>query len=155
MSTIAVIDYGMGNLHSIAKALEHVSGARIVITDDPELLRSADRLVFPGQGAIGQCMQKLKLRELDQLLLELMIQKPTLGICLGLQALLEFSEENGGTQGLGLIPGRVQRFSPQLTLEEEDAMVAEAEGADVDEAEEAETTEESADSDSDSDSAEG
>jgi len=115
MSTIAVIDYGMGNLHSIAKALEHVSGARIMITDDPELLRSADRLVFPGQGAIGQCMQKLKQRELDQLLLELMIQKPTLGICLGLQALLEFSEENGGTQGLGLIPGRVRRFSSQLT----------------------------------------
>jgi len=109
--TIAVIDYGMGNLHSIAKALEFVApSARVQITDDPNQLRSADRLVFPGQGAIGHCMEKLHQRGLNTLIPELAASKPLLGICLGLQALLDFSDENGGTPALAWARGQIRRF---------------------------------------------
>lgn len=111
MATIGVIDYGMGNLHSIAKALEHVaSGQRIVVSYDPAKLRKADRLVFPGVGAIGQCMAELRRLELDQLIREIAGQRPLLGICLGMQAMLSRSEENGGVDALGLFAGQVKRF---------------------------------------------
>ncbi len=111
MATIAVIDYGMGNLRSVAKALEHVDDrARVSITHDPEEILRADRVVFPGQGAIGDCMSELQRLELRDVILEAAHSKPFLGICLGLQALLEFSDENGGVAGLGLLPGRVRHF---------------------------------------------
>lgn len=111
MATIGVIDYGMGNLHSIAKALEVAAdGQRVLVSYDPDKLRKADRLVLPGVGAIGQCMAELKRLELDQLVRELAGKKPLLGICLGMQVLLSRSEENGGTAGLDLIPGEVKRF---------------------------------------------
>lgn len=114
MATIGVIDYGMGNLHSIAKALEHVAGGqRVVVSYDPEKLRKADRLVFPGVGAIRHCMDELRRLELDQLIRELAGQRPLLGVCLGMQAMLTRSEENGGTDALGLFAGLVKRF-PEL-----------------------------------------
>lgn len=111
MASIAVIDYGMGNLRSVAKALEHVDDrSRVEITYDPERILRADRVVFPGQGAIRDCMAELHRLELDQAVLEAAQQKPLLGICMGMQALLDFSEENGGVQALGLFPGRVRHF---------------------------------------------
>jgi glutamine amidotransferase len=105
VQTVAVLDYGMSNLRSVAKALAHVGGnCRIAVTDRPEEILRADRLVFPGQGAIGECMRNLsRLGECAR-------SKPYLGICLGLQCLMERSEEDSGTAGLGLIPGRVARF---------------------------------------------
>jgi glutamine amidotransferase len=115
MSSVAVIDYGMGNLHSIAKALQHADPAvRVVVTGEPKDLLSADRVVFPGVGAIRDCMQALQQRQLIPVLAELAASKPVLGICLGMQALLEESEENDGTACLGLLPGRVVRFQEGL-----------------------------------------
>jgi glutamine amidotransferase len=112
MQTVAVIDYGMSNLRSVAKAVEFVAegGARVEILDDPDRILAADRIVFPGQGAMGRCMETLRARGLDGVLLECVRTKPFLGICLGLQTLMEYSEEDGGTRGLGVIPGRVLRF---------------------------------------------
>ncbi len=111
MSTVAVIDYGMGNLHSIAKALQHVDPqTRVLVTSDPGQMRTAGRVVFPGVGAIRDCMAALRERELVSVLGELAAAKPFLGICLGMQALLEESEENDGVACLGLLPGRVRRF---------------------------------------------
>ena len=111
MNTVAVIDYGMGNLRSVCKALEHVSDSvRVQLTSKPDDLLRADRIVFPGQGAIGGCVTALDELGLRAVLLQVMQTKPFLGICLGLQALYEFSEEGGGTQGLGVIKGRVPLF---------------------------------------------
>jgi imidazole glycerol-phosphate synthase subunit HisH len=111
MATIGVIDYGMGNLHSIAKALERVSaGERVEVSYDPDKLRRADRLVLPGVGAIRHCMDELQRLELIGLIREAAGQVPMLGICLGMQAMLAHSEENGGTVALGLFPGEVRRF---------------------------------------------
>ncbi len=111
MPTVAVIDYGMGNLHSVAKALEHVAPeARVVVTGEAGAVRAADRIVFPGQGAIGQAMEALARSGLDEVVRGLFGRRPFLGICLGLQALMRWSEEDGGTAGLGLLPGEVRRF---------------------------------------------
>lgn len=113
MKTIAIIDYGMGNLRSVQKALEHVaSSARVCVSSDPEVLRRADSVVFPGQGAISGCFTALGERGLREVVLEAAARKPFLGICLGLQALFEKSEEGGGVEGLGLLSGRVRLFSP-------------------------------------------
>jgi glutamine amidotransferase len=112
MSSVAVIDYGMGNLHSIAKALQHAhSKTAVIVTDNPETILKADRVVFPGVGAIRDCMNALADRDLVTIIERAAASKPLLGICLGMQALLEESEENGGTACLGLIPGRVVRFT--------------------------------------------
>lgn len=111
MATIAVIDYGMGNLRSVAKALEHVDDRqRVEITHEPERVRRADRVVFPGQGAIRDCMAELQRLELGDAILQATREKPFLGVCIGMQGLLEFSEENGGVQALGVLPGRVRHF---------------------------------------------
>jgi len=114
--TIVVIDYGLGNLRSVSKAVEHVAeaGDRVLVTDRPELIRGADRIVFPGQGAARDCMAALSDHHLNQAVLEAARGKPFLGICMGLQVLLEFSEENGGTPLLGLISGQVRRFPEGL-----------------------------------------
>ena len=113
MNTVAVIDYGMGNVRSVCKALAHVSDARVLLTSDPKELLSADRIVFPGQGAIAGCVAALDQRGLREALLQAMETKPFLGICLGLQALYEFSEEGGGTACLNVLPGRVPLFPPE------------------------------------------
>jgi glutamine amidotransferase len=110
MSAIAVVDYGMGNLRSVAKAIEHVAPDRtVVVTSDPGAVRAAGRVVFPGQGAMPDCMRELDARNLREAVLEAARSKPFLGICIGLQMLFERSEE-GDTPGLGLLPGRVVRF---------------------------------------------
>jgi len=120
MSTVVVIDYGTSNLRSVAKALEFAAGKyhRIIVSEQAELIRLADRVVFPGQGAIGQCMQSLREKKLDVLIKEAIQTKPFLGICLGLQSLMDMSEEDGGTEGLGIIPGRVVRFKDNIRDEQ-------------------------------------
>ena len=111
MNTVAVIDYGMGNLRSVCKAIEHVAPrARVQLTTAASEIRAASRVVFPGQGAIGGCMSALEGNGLRDSLLEAMKTKPFLGICLGLQALYDFSEEGGGTPCLSLLAGSVKRF---------------------------------------------
>ncbi len=111
MNTVAVIDYGMGNLRSVCKAIEHVApAARVRLTAAASDIRHADRVVFPGQGAIGGCMAALERDNLRESLLEAMKTRPFLGICLGLQALYDFSEEGGGTPCLSLLAGAVKRF---------------------------------------------
>ena len=113
MTSIAVIDYGMGNLRSVSKALEHVApDAQVHVTSDPERVRQAERVVFPGQGAMPDCMREMDARGLRPAVLEAARSKPFLGICIGLQMLFERSEE-GDTAGLGVFPGQVRRFPPQ------------------------------------------
>ncbi|MGE5028094.1 MAG: imidazole glycerol phosphate synthase subunit HisH [Betaproteobacteria bacterium] len=113
MSSIAVVDYGMGNLRSVAKALEHVApDARIRVTSDAGEIARADRVVFPGVGAMPDCIRELESRGLRQSVLEAAQTKPFLGICLGMQALFESSEE-GNAAGLGVLPGRVRLFPPE------------------------------------------
>ncbi|HSF48535.1 MAG TPA: imidazole glycerol phosphate synthase subunit HisH [Burkholderiales bacterium] len=109
-SDIAIVDYGMGNLRSVAKALEHVAPhAQVSVTSDPNVVAKAARVVFPGQGAMPDCMRELDARGLRDAVLQAARNKPFLGICIGLQMLFEFSEE-GNVAGLGLLPGSVRRF---------------------------------------------
>jgi glutamine amidotransferase len=112
MTTVAVIDYGMGNLRSVVKAIEHVAprGTAVRLTRLPEEIRRAERVVFPGQGAIRGCMAALAQDGLGEALREALGEKPFLGICLGLQVLYEWSEEHGGSPGLGVLHGQVRRF---------------------------------------------
>jgi len=116
MNRIAVIDYGMGNLRSVSKAVEHVAGAdaEVRVTDDPDYILGADRVVFPGQGAARDCMRAIGEHQLNRAVLEAARSKPFLGICMGLQVLMQFSEENQGTELLGLLAGRVVRFAPDM-----------------------------------------
>jgi imidazole glycerol-phosphate synthase subunit HisH len=108
--TIAVIDYGMGNLRSVWQALVHVAGAReVVVTADPSVVNAAERVVFPGQGAMPDCMRELEARGLRPAVLAAAKTKPFLGICIGQQMLFEHSEE-GDVAGLGVFAGRVRRF---------------------------------------------
>ncbi len=108
--TIAVVDYGMGNLRSVWQALEHVApGREVVVTADPSVVAAAERVVFPGQGAMPDCMRELDARGLRPVVLEAARSKPFLGICIGLQMLFEHSEE-GDVPGLGVFAGHVRRF---------------------------------------------
>jgi glutamine amidotransferase len=114
--TIAIVDYGIGNLGSVAKAFRHL-GAPVTLSGDPEILRSASALVLPGDGAFGAAMEELDRRELLPVLHEAVRDgRPLLGICLGMQLLFEESEEHGRHRGLGLLPGRVRRLDPGVTL---------------------------------------
>ena len=111
MTRIAIIDYGMGNLRSVAKALEHVAPqAQVIVTHDRSTILHADRVVFPGQGSIRDCLRELAHWDLLEVVREAAFNKPFLGLCLGPQALLEFSEENGGVECLNVLPGRVVWF---------------------------------------------
>jgi glutamine amidotransferase len=111
MTTIAVIDYGMGNLRSVSKALEHVgNGAEVQVSFDPEQIRRADRVVLPGVGAIRDSMAELNRLELVEVVREVAKTKPFLGICLGMQELLSHSEENNGIDALDILPGQVRHF---------------------------------------------
>ena len=110
MTKVVVIDYGMGNLHSVSKALETVATSeRIEISSDSQVIKSADRLVLPGVGAIKQCLDALSV-ELKEIVLEEIEKKPTLAICVGMQMLLDSSEENNGVKGLSILEGRVERI---------------------------------------------
>lgn len=112
MATVAVIDYGMGNLHSIEKALNTVSpDSNVIVSADKDTILSADHIVFPGVGAIRDCMNALREAGLDDTIRLAAKSKPVLGICIGMQALLQHSEENGGVDCLGIIPGNVIKFT--------------------------------------------
>jgi glutamine amidotransferase len=114
VTRIAVVDYGMGNLRSVSKALEHVAPqAQVRVTADPAEVRAADRVVFPGQGAMPDCMRELEASGLRGAVEEAARAKPFLGICIGLQMLFERSEE-GDVPGLGVLPGHVRRFPADL-----------------------------------------
>jgi glutamine amidotransferase len=115
MATVAVIDYGMGNLHSIAKALQHVADDQtILVTSDPTAITNADRIVLPGVGAMHDCIQALNTFGLIEPIKTIARTKPFLGICLGMQALLSDSQENGNTACLNLISGHVLHFKAPL-----------------------------------------
>jgi imidazole glycerol-phosphate synthase subunit HisH len=110
MTTVAIIDYGMGNLRSVAKAIEHVApGHDVFVTSDPAQVTAAERVVFPGQGAMPDCMRELDKRGLRPAVLHAAAQKPFLGICIGQQMLFEHSAE-GDVPGLGILAGEVVRF---------------------------------------------
>jgi imidazole glycerol-phosphate synthase subunit HisH len=113
MQHVAVVDYGMGNLASVAKAVAHVGSrdVRVLVTDRPDDIRNAHRVVFPGQGAMGDCMAALERIGLDAPIGDALRNKPFLGICVGFQALFDHSEEDGGTTGLGFVAGKVRRFA--------------------------------------------
>jgi len=112
MKTVAVVDYGMGNLRSVANAVMHVardSGFEVVVTARPEEVRAAERIVLPGQGAMPDCMRELRDSGLQESVLEAAAAKPLFGVCVGMQMLLDRSHE-GPTDGLGLVPGEVLKF---------------------------------------------
>jgi len=116
MPDVAVIDYGMGNLRSVAKALAHVApGASIVVTDDPEVIRSAGRVVLPGQSAMPDAIAHLKATGLRAVVDACVADRPFLGVCLGLQMLFDASEE-GPTRALGVLPGQVVRFRDEAMV---------------------------------------
>lgn len=110
MKTVAIVDYGMGNLRSVAKAVEHVAPDRkVIVTADPQVLADAERIIVPGQGAMPDCMRELRARGLADAVVRAAGAKPFLGICIGLQMLFGHSEE-GNVEGLALLPGNVRRF---------------------------------------------
>lgn len=114
MTEVAIVDYGMGNLRSVYQAVRKVAPeAAVSITDDPAVLASAARVVFPGQGAMRDCMREMEARGLRQAVLDAAANKPFLGICIGLQMLFEHSTE-GDVPGLGVLPGEVVRFAHDL-----------------------------------------
>ncbi|MBL4729203.1 MAG: imidazole glycerol phosphate synthase subunit HisH [Gammaproteobacteria bacterium] len=119
MNKIAVIDYGMGNLHSVAKALEHVGrelneSVEVIVTADSNVIAEADRVIFPGVGAIRDCMAEIRRLDVDQIVKDAIHSKPVLAICVGMQALMSASEENGGVECLGFLDGEVRYFGDDL-----------------------------------------
>ncbi len=119
---ITVVDYGMGNLRSVSKAAEHVadSQTKIIVSSKPEDIRSADAIIFPGQGAAKACMSALNHTGMIHALHEAAEEKPFLGICMGLQVLMEHSEENDGIECLSFLKGKVKQFDlsghPELKM---------------------------------------
>ena len=118
--TVAVIDYGMGNLHSVASALQHVGADRVLVTHDAKQIAKADRVVFPGVGAIRDCMSEIRRLKCDELLQQALTTQhiPVLAICVGLQAMMSRSEENGGVDCLDIIEGEVRYFGNPLLDEQ-------------------------------------
>ena len=111
-NTVAIVDYGMGNLRSVSQALQAAAQGtdwQVRVTSDPHEVRAASRIVLPGQGAMPDCMAELRASGMQEAVLEAAASKPLFGVCVGMQMLLDHSEE-GDTPGLGLIPGCVQRF---------------------------------------------
>ena len=119
MNKIAVIDYGMGNLHSVAKALEHVGRelggqVEVVVTADAKVIADSDRVIFPGVGAIRDCMGEILRLDVDRIVKDAIRSKPVLAICVGMQALMNSSEESGGVECLGFLDGEVRYFGDDL-----------------------------------------
>ncbi len=113
---VAVIDYGMGNLHSVASALEHVApDADVVVSADASVIAAADHVIFPGVGAIRDCMAEIRRLGVDRVVTDAIASgKPVLGICVGMQALMTHSEENAGVDCLNILPGQVRFFGREL-----------------------------------------
>ncbi|SUO93850.1 imidazole glycerol phosphate synthase subunit HisH [Suttonella ornithocola] len=118
---IAIIDYGMGNLHSVYKAMQHVAPtADLIIATTAKDIQAADRILLPGQGAIKGCMDNIRQQDIEEALIRAAKEKPFLGICIGPQLMCAYSEENNGVSGLNLFPDiQVTRFNPQTTPTEE------------------------------------
>ena len=118
MSNIAIIDYGMGNLYSVAKAAEYVASTsdRVYITSNPKEIAASDRVIFPGQGAARDCMKALHKFNLHSAIVDAAQQKPFLGVCMGMQVLMETSEENGGIECLACYAGGVEYFGNHLSV---------------------------------------
>lgn len=112
MNKVAIIDYGMGNLHSVAKALEHCGkDVSVTVSSDAKTILAADRVIFPGVGAIRDCMAEIRRLGIDEIVAQVIQTKPLLGICVGMQALMDSSQENGGVDCLGLVKGQVKLFA--------------------------------------------
>ncbi|MGP4712871.1 MULTISPECIES: imidazole glycerol phosphate synthase subunit HisH [unclassified Psychrobacter] len=111
MTKIALLDYGMGNLHSVSKALTNV-GSDVSITNDPKVVAAADKIVFPGVGAMRDCMIGMRDAGIDDVVRDAIFNKPVMSICVGMQALFAESSENGGTACLGILDGNVEAFDP-------------------------------------------
>ncbi len=115
MKTVAIIDYGMGNLHSVSKAVEHVApDQRVLVTADADQIREADRVILPGGGAIRDCMAEIRRLGVDTLVRDVSRDRPFLGICVGMQALMSRSEENGWVDCIDLFPAEVRFFGDDL-----------------------------------------
>lgn len=118
---IAVVDYGMGNLRSVSKALEHVAPTKnVLVTSNPDDIAQAERVVFPGQGAMPDCIRELDARGLREAVVTAALNKPFLGICIGLQMLFDHSEE-GDAAGLGVFKGNVKRFAAEDMIDSQGA----------------------------------
>jgi glutamine amidotransferase len=109
MTKVALLDYGMGNLHSAGKALASV-GADVSITRDPNVIKAADKILFPGVGAMRDCMAEMQSTGISDAVKDAVFNKPVMAICVGMQALFQHSEENGGVDCLGVLDGTVKRF---------------------------------------------
>lgn len=109
MTKVALLDYGMGNLHSAGKALASV-GADVSITRDPNVIKAADKILFPGVGAMRDCMAEMQSTGISDAVKDAVFNKPVMAICVGMQALFQQSEENGGVDCLGVLGGTVKRF---------------------------------------------
>lgn len=109
MTKVALLDYGMGNLHSAGKALASV-GADVSITRDPNVIKAADKILFPGVGAMRDCMAEMQSTGISDAVKDAVFNKPVMAICVGMQALFQHSEENGGVDCLGILGGTVKRF---------------------------------------------
>ena len=115
MKRVVIIDYGMGNLHSVAKAIETIAPeVRVSVTDQRDQVRDADHVILPGVGAMRDCMAEIRRLGVDRMVREVVEYKPLLGICVGMQALMSSSEENEGTEGIGLLPSKVRFFGHDL-----------------------------------------
>lgn len=111
MNKVAVIDYRMGNLHSVAKAVEYVGeNVTVSVTSDARTILQADHVIFPGVGAIRDCMGEIRRLGIDDIVAEVVRNKPLLAVCVGMQALMDSSEENNGVECLGMVSGRVRYF---------------------------------------------
>lgn len=114
MTKVALLDYGMGNLHSAAKALSTV-GADVVLTNDPKKIDRCDKILFPGVGAMRDCMRGMTAAGIDEVVKQTVFNKPVMAICVGMQALFEHAEENNGVDCLGILAGNVVKFDDNLT----------------------------------------
>tara|TARA_B100000035_G_scaffold122013_1_gene103753 strand:- start:3308 stop:3931 length:624 start_codon:yes stop_codon:yes gene_type:complete len=111
LNTIAIVDYGMSNLSSVVKAVEYVApNQKVIISSNPKEIDNADKIIFPGQGAARKCINSIFDKNLDKVIKKISNEKPFLGICMGMQVLMDYSEENNGTDCLGLIKGKVKKF---------------------------------------------
>jgi glutamine amidotransferase len=113
--SVAVIDYGSGNLHSVTKAVEHAGSNQVVVTSDAATIAAADRVILPGVGAMGDCMRGLQERGLDTVVLDLIGSKPLMAVCVGMQILTEYGEESSGIYALGVFKGQITQFPRSMT----------------------------------------
>ena len=121
MTKVALLDYGMGNLHSVSKALSNV-GADVAITNDPKVVAAADKIVFPGVGAMRDCMAEMRAQGIDEVVRDAVFNKPVMAICVGMQALFTESLENVRTPCLDILSGQVKQFDPTWTDERGDTI---------------------------------